>query len=161
MSENKTLIAYATRGGTTEDYAKEICSVFTDEFKMQADLVNLRKNKNLNLMPYRNVVVGAGIKIFKMHKEGAEFLERTDFGDRNVAIFLSSLVPRDEVIEKYVDVILQKNIKLKPIAVEVFGGRMRIFGRTSEDKTDIEKAKEWTRKIAEQIRSCARYEWQQ
>ena len=153
MSENKTLIAYATRGGTTEDYAKAIGSVLTNEFKMQADIVNLKKDHNPNLTPYRNVVVGAGIRIFKMHKEGAKFLEKTDFGDRKVAIFLSSLVPRDEAIKKYVDVILQKNIKLKPIAVEVFGGRMRILGITSEDKTDIEKAKEWVRKIVEQLRS--------
>jgi menaquinone-dependent protoporphyrinogen IX oxidase len=151
MSENKTLIAYATRGGTTEDYAKAIGSVLTDEFKMQNDLVNLKKDHNPNLTPYRNVIVGAGIKMFKMHKEGAEFLEKTDFGDRKVMIFLSSLVPRDEAIKKYVDVITQKNTKLKPLTVEVFGGRMRILGRTTQDMTDIEKAKAWARKVAEQL----------
>jgi surface polysaccharide O-acyltransferase-like enzyme len=36
---------------------------------------------------------------------------------------------------------------------QVFGGRMRMFGRTSQDMTDIEKAKEWTRKISEHLRS--------
>jgi menaquinone-dependent protoporphyrinogen IX oxidase len=153
MSENKTLIAYATRGGTTEDYAKAIGIVFREEFKLPADIVNLKKNHNPDLTPYQNVVVGAGIKIFKMHKEGAEFLEKNDFGNRKVAIFLSSLVPRDEAIKKYVDVIIQKNTKLKPFAVEVFGGRMRILGRTTRDMTDIEKAKEWARKVAEQLRS--------
>jgi menaquinone-dependent protoporphyrinogen IX oxidase len=153
MGENKTLIAYATRGGTTEEYAKAINSVLTDEFKMQADLVNLKKARNPDLTQYQNIIVGAGIKMFRMHKEGAEFLEKKNFGEKNVGIFLSSLVPRDEAIKKYVDVILQKNTTLKPIAVEVFGGRMRIFGRTSQDMTDIEKAKEWTRKIAEHLRS--------
>jgi menaquinone-dependent protoporphyrinogen IX oxidase len=153
MSENKTLIAYATRGGTTEDYAKAIKSVLTDEFNMQADLVNLKKSRNPDLTQYQNIIVGAGIKMFKMHKEGAEFLEKKNFGEKNVGIFLSSLVPRDEAIKKYVDVILQKNTTLKPIAVEVFGGRMRMFGRTSQDMTDIEKAKEWTRKISEHLRS--------
>jgi len=153
MSENKTLIAYATRGGTTEDYAKAIKSVLTDEFNMQADLVNLKKSRNPDLTQYKNIIVGAGIKMFKMHKEGAEFLEKKNFEEKNVGIFLSSLVPRDEAIKKYVDVILQKNTTLKPIAVEVFGGRMRMFGRTSQDMTDIEKAKEWTRKISEHLRS--------
>ena len=153
MSENKTLIAYATRGGTTEDYAKAISSVLTDEFKMQVDLVNLKKSRNPDLTQYQNIIVGAGIKMFKMHKEGAEFLEKKNFGEKNVGIFLSSLVPRDEAIKKYVDVILQKNTTLKPIAVEVFGGRMRMFGRTSQDMTDIEKAKEWARKISEHLRS--------
>ncbi len=153
MSENKTLVAYATRGGTTEDYAKAISSVLTDEFNMQADLVNLKKSRNPDLTQYKNIIVGAGIKMFKMHKEGAEFLEKRNFGEKNVGIFLSSLVPRDEAIKKYVDVILQKNTTLKPFAVEVFGGRMRMFGRTSQDMTDIEKAKEWTRKISEHLRS--------
>ncbi|MEE8121128.1 MAG: flavodoxin domain-containing protein [Anaerolineales bacterium] len=153
MSEHKTLVAYATRGGTTEDYAKAISVVLTDEFKMQADLVNLRKSRNPDLTQYQNIIVGAGIRMFKMHKEGARFLEKKNFGEKNVGIFLSSLEPRDEAIKKYVDVILQKNITLKPIAVEVFGGRMRMFGKTSEDRTDIEKAKDWTRKISEHLQS--------
>lgn len=153
MRDNKTLIAYATRGGTTEEYAEAISAVLTDELKMQADLVNLKKSLNPDLTQYQNIIVGAGIKMFKMHKEGAQFLEKKNFGEKNVGIFLSSLVPRDEAIKKYVDVILQKNTTLKPIAVEVFGGRMRIFGKTSEDRTDIEKAKDWTRKISEHIQS--------
>ena len=153
MSENRTLIAYATQGGTTEDYANAIGSVLTDEFKMQVELVNLKNDHNPNLTPYRNIIVGTGIKKFKMHKEGAEFLEKTVFGDRKVMIFLSSLMPRDEAIKKYVDVIIQKNIKLKPLAVEVLGGRMKILGRTIQDITDIEKSKAWARKIAEQLQN--------
>lgn len=153
MSENTTLIAYATRGGTTEEYAKAIGSVLADEFNIRADLVNLKKVHNPDLTPYHNIIVGAGIRIFRMHKEGAQFLEKTNFGEKHVGIFLSSLVPRDEAITKYVDPILQKNKTLKPVAVEVFGGRMRIFGRTSQDQTDIEKAKEWIRRIAKHLRS--------
>jgi len=151
MSENRILIAYATEGGTTEDYAKAIGSILTDEFKLQVDLVNLKKDYNPDLTSYRNVVVGAGIKKFKMHKEGAEFLEKTDFEDRKVIIFLSSLMPRDEAIKKYVDVLKQKNTKLKPLTVEVLGGRMKILGRTIADRTDLEKSKIWAREIAEQL----------
>ena len=151
MNEHKTLIAYATRGGTTEDYAKAIGSVLTNEFKMQVDIVNLKKEKNPNLTPYRNVVVGAGIKMFQMHKEGAKFLENTDFGERKVVIFISSLMPRDEVMKRYVDVLRQKNTLLKPLAVAVLGGRMKVFGRITEDKTDIEQSKRWAREIAEQL----------
>ena len=153
MSENRTLIAYATHGGTTEDYAKAIVSVLTDEFKMQVELVNLRTDHYSNLTPYRNVIVGTGIQKVRMYEEGTEFLEKTNFGDRKVVIFLSSLMPRDEVIKKYIDVIIQKNPKLKPLAVEVFGGRMKILGRTITDKTDIEKSKAWARKIAEQLQA--------
>ena len=151
MSRNRTLIAYATHGGTTEDYAKAIASVLTDEFKMQVDLVNLRKDHNPNLTPYRNVIIGTGIQKFRMYEEVAEFLEKTNFGDGKVVIFLSSLMPRDEVIKRYINVIIKKNPKLKPLAVEVLGGRMKVLGRTITDKTDIEKSEAWARKIAEQF----------
>jgi menaquinone-dependent protoporphyrinogen IX oxidase len=151
MNENKTLIVYATRGGTTEDYAKAIVSVLTNEFKMQVDIIDLRTDHNPNLTIYRNVIVGTGIQKFRIYEEITEFLEKTDFGDRKVLIFLSSLMPRDEVIKRYIEVIIKKNPKLKPLAVEVLGGRMKVFGRTITDKTDIEKSKVWARKIAEQL----------
>ena len=153
MSENRILIAYASEGGTSKEYAKAISSVLTGEFKMQVDLINLKKNNDPNLELYRNIIVGAGIKKFKMYREGAEFLENTDFGDRKVAIFLSSLMPRDEAIRRYIDVLIQKNINLKPFAVEVLGGRIKMLGRTILDKTEIEKSKAWTRKIAKQLKS--------
>jgi menaquinone-dependent protoporphyrinogen oxidase len=145
MSQEKTLMAYATKGGTTEEYSKAIAKVLRDN-KWQVDVVNLKKNHNPDLAPYRNVIVGSGIKMQRMHGDGRKFLEK-NFGDRKVAIFLSSLEPRDEAIEKYVEKILEKNKKLKPVDIEVFGGRMRFLGKTREDKMDVDKAKEWVQKI--------------
>jgi menaquinone-dependent protoporphyrinogen oxidase len=145
MSQEKTLVAYATKGGTTEEYSKAIAKVLRDN-KWQVDVVNLKKNHNPDLAPYRNVIVGSGIKMQRMHGDGRKFLEK-NFGDRKVAIFLSSLEPRDEAIEKYIEKILDKNKKLKPVDIEVFGGRMRFLGKTREDKMDVDKAKEWVQKI--------------
>ena len=34
MSETRTLIAYATKGGTTEEYANAIASTLREELKM-------------------------------------------------------------------------------------------------------------------------------
>ena len=152
VSEDKTLVVYATKGGTTQEYANAIASVLRDEFKMQVDLVDLKKNHHPDLRQYRNVIVGSGVKMQRMHGQGARFLEK-DFGDRKVAIFLSSLEPKDDAIKKYIDKILEKNTKLKPIVVEVFGGRMRFLGRTSQDKTDIEKAKKWAKDLARQLKT--------
>ena len=145
MSQEKTLVAYATKGGTTEEYSKAIAKVLRDN-KWQVDVVNLKKNHNPDLAPYRNVIVGSGIKMQRMHGDGRRFLEK-DFGDKKVAVFLSSLEPRDEAIEKYIEKILDKNKKLKPVDIEVFGGRMRFLGKTREDKMDVDKAKEWVQKI--------------
>lgn len=151
-SQDKTLIAYATKGGTTEEYANAIASVLRDEFKMQVDLVDLRKNHDPDLAQYRNVIVGSGVKIRKMHGEGANFMEK-DFGTRKVAIFLSALDSKDYAINEYVNKILERNKALKPFSIEVFGGRMRILGRTVQDRVDIAKAKEWAHDIARQIKT--------
>lgn len=153
MRENPTLIAYATRGGTTEEYAQAISSVLRNEFNIQPDIINLKNTRNPDVTQYHNIIVGAGIRMFRMHKEGAQFLEKTNFREKNVGIFLSSLMPRDEAITRYINPLRQKNTTLQPIAVEVFGGRMRIFGRTSQDKTNIEKAEEWTRSLAQSFQS--------
>jgi menaquinone-dependent protoporphyrinogen IX oxidase len=153
MRENPTLIAYATRGGTTEEYAQAISSVLRNEFNIQPDIINLKNTRNPDVTQYHNIIVGAGIRMFRMHKEGAQFLEKTNFREKNVGIFLSSLMPRDEAITRYINPIRQKNTTLQPIAVEVFGGRMRIFGRTSQDETNIEKAEEWTRSLAQSFQS--------
>jgi menaquinone-dependent protoporphyrinogen IX oxidase len=145
MRQEKTLVVYSTKGGTTEEYANAIAKVLRDN-KWQVDVVNLKKNHNPDLAPYRNVIVGSGIKMQRMHGDGRKFLEK-DFGDRKVAVFLSSLEPRDEAVEKYIEKILEKNKKLKPVDIEVFGGRMRFLGKTREDKMDVDKAKEWAQKI--------------
>ena len=150
MNAGRTLIAYASIGGSTEEYAKAIFLVFKDEYKMQVDLVDLMKNQNPVLTPFRNIVVGSGIRIQRMHGQGARFLEK-DFEDRKVAIFISSLEPKEDVIKKYIDKILEKNRKLVPLNVEVFGGRMKFIGKTSNDKVDINKAKEWAQKIGKQL----------
>ncbi|MGD0329707.1 MAG: flavodoxin domain-containing protein [Nitrososphaeria archaeon] len=152
ISENKTLIAYATKGGTTEEYANAIASVLREEFKLEVDLVDLRRNHHPELTQYQNVILGCGVKIQRLHDDGRKFLEN-DFGDRKVAIFLSSLEPKDEAIKKYVDKILEKNTKLKPFDVEVFGGRMKFLGKTSQDMVDVNKSKEWARNIAEQFKT--------
>ena len=151
MSQNKTLVAYATKGGTTQEYANAIASVLRDN-KMQVDVVNIKKNHNPDLTHYRNVIVGSGVKIQRVHGDGRKFLEK-DFGERKVAIFLSSLEPKEEAIKKYIDKILEKNTKLKPVAIEVFGGKMRFLGKIRENKMDVCKAKEWAQNIIKQLQS--------
>jgi menaquinone-dependent protoporphyrinogen IX oxidase len=150
MAGEKTLIAFATKGGTTEGYANAIASVLREEFMMGVDLINLGKRHDPDLAPYRNLIVGTGVRIKKVYGDATSFLER-DFGDRKVAIYFSSLDTKEVVVKEYLEKILQQNAKLKPIAVEVFGGRMRLLGKTVQDKVDLDKAKEWARGIARQL----------
>ncbi|MEM3550781.1 MAG: flavodoxin domain-containing protein [Candidatus Bathyarchaeia archaeon] len=150
MARGKVLVAYSTKGGTTEEYAKAIASVLRDN-NLQVDVVDLKRNSNPDLTQYQSLIVGSGVRMQRMHGDGRKFLER-EFGERKVAVFLSSLEPKDEAIRKYIDPILRKNPKLKPVDIEVFGGRIRFLGKTI-DKTDIGKAKEWAVKIAKSFKA--------
>ena len=82
MGENKTLIVYATRGGATEEVVLKIAEVLRQKYGFDVDVVNLRKNPSPDISPYRNVIVGSGVRARRVYKEAVNFLERNDFGGK-------------------------------------------------------------------------------
>ena len=124
-----------------------IANVLQQKYGFEVDTINLRKNRVPDLTTYTNVIIGSGVRIQKVYKEAVKFIEKNDFKGKKVFIFLSSLEPRDKAIEKYLNPILEKNPHLKPVDIEVFGGRMRFLKRTFSDKRDIEKVKSWGEKL--------------
>ena len=150
----KTLVAYVTKGGVTEEYSSVIANVLRQKYGFEVDVINLRMNRVPDLTPYNNVIIGSGVRIQKVYKEALKFIEKNDFKEKKVTIFLSSLEPRDKAIEKYLNPILEKDPHLKPVATEVFGGRMRILKRTFSDKRDIEKVKSWAEELGKGLTKC-------
>jgi len=110
-------------------------------------VINLTKNSSPDLSGYRNVVIGGGVRIWKVYEEALRFVEKNDFGGKRVAIFISSVEPREEAMKKYVGRILEDYPHLKPVAAEVFGGRMKSLGRTAVNKRDIGKVKTWAEEL--------------
>jgi menaquinone-dependent protoporphyrinogen IX oxidase len=83
---NKTLIAYVTKGGATEESGYIIAETLRDKHGLQVDLVNLKKNSAPDLSQYGNVIVGSGVRIGRVYKEALRFLEK-DFGDKKKCHF--------------------------------------------------------------------------
>jgi menaquinone-dependent protoporphyrinogen IX oxidase len=108
MTDNKTLIAYVSKGGVTEEAASVIANVLQEKYGFNVDVINLRKNSSPDIAQYSNVIVGCGVRMQKVYKEALNFLEKNDFTDRRVAIFLSSLEPKEEAESKYIKRILEK-----------------------------------------------------
>ena len=135
MIENKTLIAYVTKGGATKEFALEIANVLRDKYNLDVEVIDLKKTKSPDLSKYRNVVVGSGVRIFRVYKEAVKFIENNNFEGKRVALFLASGkagAPKTygEAIEDYINKqLLKKNPQLKPIAAEAFGGRARFLGK--------------------------------
>ena len=45
MDANKTLIAYETKGGATEESARKIAEVLRSKYQLEVDLVDLKEQK--------------------------------------------------------------------------------------------------------------------
>jgi len=151
MNKNKTLIAYATKSGVTEENAHIIANVLKDQYEFEVDLINLKKNPKPNLSQYENIIIGSGIRIARWYGKANKFL-KNNFKDKKVAIFLSSGNAGDpesyeDAITKYVDKKLTKNPHIKPIATEAFGGRY-----ADMDYTDPEKVKAWAEDLGKKLR---------
>jgi menaquinone-dependent protoporphyrinogen oxidase len=147
----KTLIAYATKGGVTEESANIIASVLRDNYKLDVDVINLTKNPKLDISQYQNVVIGSGIRMGKWYKQALKLLEH-DFHNKSVALFLSSCEAgesdkHEQSIMKYITKTLDKYPHVQPVTADAFGGRMKIFGKMITDNYDAGKVKTWAEEV--------------
>ena len=61
MSANKTLIAYETKGGVTEESARKIAEVLRSKYQLEVDLVDLKEQKVPDLTQYRTWLLAAAL----------------------------------------------------------------------------------------------------
>jgi menaquinone-dependent protoporphyrinogen oxidase len=151
----KTLIAYATKGGVTEESANVIADVLRTKHDFEVDLVNLRKKRSPDLTPYKNIFIGSGIRMGRWYKVALKFLEN-NFEGKNVVIFLSSCSAgnpekHEEAMTKYINDVLVKYPHVKPIVAEAFGGRMKMLGKTVEDNFDMDKVRAWVEEVGKKL----------
>ena len=158
MSADKTLIAYASKGGATEEAAQTIADVLREKFGLEVDLANLRKSSP-DIAPYKNVVVGAGVRAASIYGEALKFLKK-DFGSRKIAFFVSCGAAGDpekdpknyeKACAKYLTDELTKYPNIKPVAKDAFGGRMKVFGKTIWDNQDKAKIRAWAETLGKKF----------
>ncbi len=152
----KTLVAYASKSGATEQTAQTIADVLRSKYQLEVDLINLKKGFPA-LASYKNVVVGAGVRGGKVYGETLEFLKE-NFGDRKVAFFVCCGGAGDpkkyeDSCNKYVINVLANYPNLKPVASEAFGGRMKILGKTIFDNIDSSKIRAWAEILGNKLTS--------
>lgn len=154
MSSNRTLIAFATKGGVTEENANIIAEILREKHGFEVDVVNLVKNRPPDLDPYQHVFIGSGIRMGMWYRKAARLLKH-DFEGKKVVLFLSSCSagdPKsyDDAIKKYIKNVLEKYHKVNPVAFEAFGGRMEM-GNEKIDNTDKEKVRKWADEVGRKL----------
>jgi menaquinone-dependent protoporphyrinogen IX oxidase len=155
MNLNKTLIAYQTKGGVTEESARKIADILRSKYQLEVDLVDLKEQKIPDLTLYRNIIVGAGIRAGRVYGKALKFLEN-DFSGKNIAFYVSSTwagTPGsyDNAKAKFVENTLAKYPKISAVSTEAFGGRIRYFRKTMVDNTDLAKVEVWAEQLGRQF----------
>ncbi|HLN46457.1 MAG TPA: flavodoxin domain-containing protein [Candidatus Sulfotelmatobacter sp.] len=149
-SENRTLIAYATKGGATQKISNQIAQVLRTKYGLQVDEVNLAKQGVPNLASYNNIVVGTGVRKGAIYEETLQFLNR-DFTGKHTAYFTCSgfIYPKsyDETVLIYTKNVLTNYPQFRPIATEAFGGYIKILGLPIARKMNSDKIESWAEQL--------------
>lgn len=151
----KTLIAYVTKGGATEEVANAIADVFASK-GIDADLLNLKKEKP-NLDNYNTLVLGAGVRAGKIYGEAIDLLKKNDLQGKKLALFIVSGEANDpktigNVFEKHIKGNLMKHANAEVISYNAFGGRMKfLWKEVFNDLNRLPNAKKWAEELADKL----------
>ena len=153
----KTLVAYSSRCGATEMYAKIIAEELWDD-DHESDLVNLRK-ETPSPSKYDNVIVGSGIMADKIYKEVGRLLSQEELKKKKFFWFVSAMRvanPRDRknVEANYLQA-KPAEFGLTPVLAAAFGGNFKILWFSIKDARDPVGAHKWTEKIAKELKKSA------
>jgi menaquinone-dependent protoporphyrinogen oxidase len=173
--ENKVLVTYASKYGSTQEVAETIAATLRDR-GLSADLQPMRKVRTL--AGYDAVVLGAPIYYGLWHKDAVNFLTKNeaDLAQRPVAVFALGPNSTDEDERRgcraQFDKELAKFLWLKPVVTDLFGGRFParlrfpdsmvaalpaspMHGKPSSDVRDWTAIRAWANGLVAQLRlSC-------
>jgi menaquinone-dependent protoporphyrinogen oxidase len=120
------LVAFATRYGSTQEVAEAIAATLR-EHGLAVDIQPVREVRSLTA--YGAIVLGAPLYIGHWHKDAQHFLarHRETLMQRPLAIFTLGPTEQDESGWENVRIQLDQELAnyawLKPVAVELFGGK--------------------------------------
>lgn len=118
----KTLIAYGTKHGRTEKWAKRLA----EYIKGEVEVVNLKNCKNINVDDFDKVVIGSAIYAGRIRKEVKRFARQnlTKLLDKKVGLFICCMSP-DNTVDSVEDTFPEELIK-NAVKLSTFAGEFNI-----------------------------------
>jgi len=165
-----TLIVYGTRYRATPEACAVIQKILEEEFRHHVEIWDLKDWRACpDLSDFDNIVIASGIEYGKWTENALKYL-KSDFGDKKVAVFISSYYAGEEdmyeyAYENFLVKVLEEYPNLKPIKIAAFGGRIpkkelpnyaneKVLSRMHDqqlDNRDWDKIESWARKIGEEF----------
>ena len=151
---SRILIAYYTKGGASEEYAKIIAETITAN-GLNVDIFNLR-DKIPDIEPYEIIVLGTGVRMFRVYGRWKKILKQKTLSSKHLFMFLSSgtaIEEPDKAVDKFLRPLVER-FGLKPKSLVSFPGLIPEKWAKDEDQKETMKpdvAKEWAKEIASQV----------
>jgi menaquinone-dependent protoporphyrinogen oxidase len=151
---NKTLVAYFSKGGASEEYAKVIAETLTAN-ELEVEIRNLAHNTP-DVTAFDTVILGTGVRMGMVYRRWRKVLKQRALRDKRLFFFLSSgtaIEGPDTAVEKFLRPLVSK-YGLKSASLISFPGKTpekwaKLDGEKETMK--LETAKEWAQKIASQV----------
>ncbi len=149
--KQRTMVAYATKSGSTRQAAEIISRVLENKHKLDVDLVDIRNDKSPDISKYSNVVVGGGVRIGKVYEDVYGFLDSGLKGKR-AALFIVCCEagnPKSykSAFDKYNTKIAKRYPEIRFLESEALGGCLKILGFRVQDVFDTNLVEKWAEKV--------------
>jgi menaquinone-dependent protoporphyrinogen IX oxidase len=153
---SKTLVAYYTKGGASEKYAKVIAETLTEN-GLAVETSNLAYDIP-DVAAFDTVVLGTGVRMSRVYRQWKKVLKQKALSNKHLFIFLSSgtaIEEPDKAVEKFLRPLMVK-YNLKPISLVSFPGKIpekwaKLDGQ--KETMNPEKAKAWAQEITRQVQN--------
>jgi len=153
---NKILVAYYTKGGASEEYAKVIAETLTAN-GLAVEIRNLA-HEIPDITAFDIVVLGTGVRMSMVYRRWRKILKQKALRGKRLFIFLSSgtaIKESDTAVEKFLRPIVEK-YGLKPTLMVSFPGQIpEKWAKLDGEKETMrpEKAKAWAQQIVNQLQN--------
>ncbi len=151
---SKTLVAYFTKGGASEEYAKVIANTLAAN-GFVVETCNLAHDIP-NVASFDTVVLGTGVRISRVYRRWKKVLKQKELDNKNLYMFLSSgmaIEEPDKAVEKFLHPLIEK-YDLKPKSLISFPGKIPEKWAKLDDQKEtikLDTAKAWALEIARQV----------
>lgn len=139
----KTIIVYATSHGTTKTVAERI----KGKLQGEVDLVNIKKQKKIDLDPYDQIIIGGSIHMGVIQKKIKKFCEQNAHTllQKKLGLFLSCM--DDEKAQEQFDKAFSEELKNHATTYKLTGGEFKLEKMNFLERSIVKKVSGKTQSV--------------